>query len=231
MGAPIRSQDEIDLIVNKAQHAIGDLGYSLMESAKRGEDSTNNNDFRDDMFRLLTIRALLKNILNDDGDIKAYYQDSDNEKKLNKILDGLARMALVYSGTSIPLLTGKRIPLYYYPSTASPTVSSGSAVVRFENTDVDSPSEVVDSFDSNSSTLALYVVTVIGSNGGEGTRTSLITVSIRAGSADMSETRTPDVGGITSPLTFDVDMSGNTCQLIAYASTNNWVVRGIRLTY
>lgn len=228
MGAPIRSQTEIDLIVNKSQHAIGDIGYRMMEAAKRGEDSTNEDTFRDDMFTLMTIRAMLKNILDDDGNIKAFYDDATNESKLNQILDGLARMALVYTGSAIPLLTGKRIPLYYYPTSNNPVIGGGGSgnFARFENDDVDAPGEVVDSFDSNTSQFALYAVTVIGSGG---SRTSLLLVVIRSGSADITEIKTQDVGTSTDDLTFTVALNGSTLELTAATSSNNWTVKGVRI--
>lgn len=228
MGAPIRSQTEIDLIVNKAQHAIGDIGYDLVGDMKRGESNATSKDFRDSMYKLLTLRAMLRNILNDDGDINAYYSDSDNEKKFNKILDGLARMALVYTGTAIPLLTGKRIPLYYYPTSNNPVIGGGGSgnFARFENDDVDSPGEVVDSFDANTSQYALYVVTVIGSGG---SRTSILVVTIRSGSADLFELKGQDIGTSTDDLTFSAALNGSTLELTADAASNNWVVKGVRI--
>lgn len=232
MGAPIRPQVEIDLIINKSQHAIADIGYDLVQRAKRGEDPTTDNDFKTEMYKLLTIRAMLRNVLNSDGGIRNYYQSSTNEKKFNKILDGLARMSQVYSGASLPMLVGSRIPLYYYPSSATPPAPSpGVQLARFENLDVDAPEEVVDSFDATSSTFCEYIVHCIGSNSGEGSRTSKILVAVRNGSVDFEETKTPDVGGITTPLIFSVELSGVTVQLKAVVSTSNWIVRGVRITY
>lgn len=240
MGAPIRSSTEIDLIINRAQHALGDLGTELIEAAKRGEDSTNNDTFRDNMYRLIVLRIQLQNILTDDGEVKAFYEDADNEKKFNKILDGIARLSQFYSGSAIPLLTGKRIPLYFFPSTAGlgtgGNTNSGSGQANpggttFENLSVDSPGEQVDSFDASTSNFALYTYSVYGNNSGEGSRTGMIIVSIRNSSVTLSEVKTPDNGGITSPLTFSAAINSGMLELTADATTDGWVVRGVRILF
>lgn len=240
MGAPIRSSTEIDLIINRAQHAIASLGLELVEASKRGEDSTNNGTFRDNMYRLILLRIQLQNILTDEGEIKDFYNDPDNEKKFNKILDGVARLSQFYGGSAIPLLTGKRIPLYFFPSTAGlgtgGNTNSGSGQANpggttFENLSVDSPGELVDSFDASTSNFALYTYSVYGNNSGEGSRTGMIIVSIRNSSVTLSEVKTPDNGGITTPLTFSAEIDSGMLELTANASTDGWVVRGVRILF
>lgn len=231
MSAPLKSSEEITLIINRGQHAIADIGLSLVKQSKRGI-AQSTTAFRDDMYRLILLRMYLQNILDDDGEVIPYYEDEDNEHKYHKLLDAIARLSQFYGGAAIPLITGKRIPLYFFPSTSgsSPTPSSPvSGIASFENTDVDIGTETVDEFVPGIRNLALYVYNVYGSNSGEGSRSGLIVVNIRGGSVDHNEVRSPDVGGITSPLTFVTDISAGQVRLRAVATTNNWIVRGFRI--
>jgi hypothetical protein len=229
MSAPLKSAEEITLIINRGQHALADIGLELVKRSKRGINQ-GNVGFRDDMYRLILLRIYLQNILDDDGNVIPYY--SDNEQKFSKLLDAIARLSQFYGGSAIPLITGKRIPLYFFPSDSgfSPTPPSPvSGIASFENTDVDIGTETVDSFIPGARNLAFYVYNVYGSNSGEGSRSGMIIVNIRGGSVDHNEIRSPDVGGITSPLTFITDISGGQVRLRAVASTNNWIVRGFRI--
>ena len=230
MSAPLKSSEEITLIINRGQHAIADIGLNLVRKAKRGINQ-GDLEFRSDMYRLILLRIYLQNILDDDGEVVSYYEDADNELKYNKLLDAIARLSQFYGGAAIPLLTGKRIPLYFFPSEAgvSPAPSPSSDISTFENTDVDAGTETVDSFVPGVRNLALYVYNVYGSNPGEGSRSGLIIVNIREGNVDHFEIRSPDVGGITSPLTFITEISAGQVRLRAVAATNNWIVRGFRI--
>ena len=239
MAAPIRSSIEIALIINKGQHAIGDLGNELRDERKRSITSK-NPAHRDKMYKLILLRIYLQNILDDDGNIKLYYQSTDNEKKFNKILDGIASMANIYSGAAIPLLTGKRIPLAFYPSTAgigtggSPNSGSGEADpggTTFGPVTINSPSGVVDSFDASASNFAFYLYSAYGVNSGEGSRAGILMVTIRNGVATLAEPRTPELGGITSPIDFDVSVAGGQLTLTATVSTNGWIVKGVRMLF
>lgn len=233
MGAPIRSSTEITLIINRAQHGIADLGIDLVEAAKRGEDSANDSEFRDKMYRLILLRIYLQNILDDNGDVILFYQDADNEKLYNKILDGIARLSQFYGGSSIPLITGKRIPLYFFPSTGATVINqiTGTGqIVTFENNDVDAPGEVVDFFPVATLSRAFYSYDVYGQGGGEGARSGMIIVNIRGSSVKLIELQTGDNGGITSPITFTGAVVSGNFELTANVSTDNWVVRGSRIT-
>lgn len=230
MSAPLKSAEEITLIINRGQHAIADIGLDLVKQSRRGINQ-GNTAFRDDMYRLILLRIYLQNILDDDGEVIPYYEDADNEGKYNKLLDAIARLSQFYGGAAIPLITGKRIPLYFFPSDSgvSPVPSSPiSGIYNFENLAVNGL-ETVDEFVPGVRNLALYVYNVYGSNPGEGSRSGLIVANIRNGSVVHNEIRSPDVGGITTPLTFTTDISAGQVRLRATASTANWIVRGFRI--
>jgi hypothetical protein len=233
MAAPIRSSAEIALILNKANNAIADIGYDLIGDAKRGDDLSETT-FRDKVYRLILLRAYLKNLVApEDGDWRAWYTSSVNEKIFNTMLDGVIQLSGIYDGPGIPLIRGKRIPLYFYPSTSGSVttvvVASGTS---FENLDVDSPSEVIDSFPaSEGREFVVYNYKVRGSNGGEGSRAGQVIGCWRGTSIDFTDIpSTPDVGGITSPIRFEVQSNSGNIELVAYVSTNNWVVQGTRET-
>ncbi len=233
MGAPIRSSTEITQIITRSQHALADLGTQLVDEEKRGITSIDTGH-RDKMYRLILLRSFLHNILDDNADVRAYYTASVNEKKFNKILDGLVQLSQSFSGPGINIIGVRRNLLFF---TGSGTGGGGGGPANpggttFQNLDVSSPSETVDTFDANTSTFALYVYSVLGSNSGEGSRTGMIIASWN-GSNDptYAETRTEDVGGITSPLTFKVELNAGQIELNAYAATDGWVVKGVRILF
>ncbi len=234
MGAPIRSSTEITQIINRSQHAVADLGISLVDQAKRGIDSTDTT-FRDERYRLKFLRAILHNILDDDANIRAYYTASANEKKFNQILDGLVQLSQSFDGPGINIIGIRRNLIFYTTPGGGGGGGGGPANpggTTFQNLDVSSPGENIDTFDANTSTFAFYIYSVQGSNPGEGTRTGTIIASWN-GSNDpkYAELRSPDVGGITSPITFTVELNAGQIELNAAVSTDGWVVKGVRILF
>lgn len=230
MAIPIRSTDEINLILNKGNNALASLGLDLVGDMKRGLQ-LDDTDYRDKVYRLILLRAYLKNIVDVNGDFRAFYPA--NEKKFNIMLDAIIQLSGAYNGPGIPLIRGKRIPLYFYPSASgnvTQVIVTTLPGIPFSNLDVDSPGEVVDSFSASSANeFVVYNYSVRGSNMGEGNRSGQIIASYRGGAIDWTETKTPDVGGITTPVTFTVAITAGNIELTAVTSTNNWVVKGSRL--
>lgn len=235
MGAPIRTTIEVQFVLNKAQHALADLGVEIVREKKRGKTIT-NRDHRDKVYRLLLLRIYLQDILLPDGGILAYYLTSANEKKFNKILDGLVNLAKGFDGPAIPLLGVKNIPLLFYPGTsgASSTAGGGPAIpggTTFQAT-VNTPSALVDTFDASLSSFGFYIISISGSGSGEGSRTSIMSATWRGSSTPAyTETKTEDVGGITTPLTLKVELVAGKIQLNAYTSTNAWTITGVRILF
>jgi hypothetical protein len=240
MAAPIRSQVEIDVIINKANHSIADLGTEILGLGKLGKQFT-DVDFRDLGYRIILLRAYLKNVLDPvTGELKLYYTASANEKKLNVLLTAIAELSNKFSGPGIPLIRGRRLPLYYYPSSNS--LSSGSnsnsggpatpGGVTFQNINVETPGEVVDSLDATSSEFAYYIISVRGTNSGEGSRLDIIGVMWRDSEAPViTEYRGGDVGGTTAGVTFSAALNGASIELTCNVPTDGWIIRGTRISY
>lgn len=231
----IRTSVEIQLIINRSQQALGNLGLEIVKEKKRGLTVT-NRDHRDKVYRLILLRAYLQNFLLPDGSILAYYLAPANEKKFNNILNGLVNLSKGFNGPAIPLLGRKNIPLLYYPGTsgASSTAGGGPAIpggTTFQAT-VNTPSALVDAFDASLSSFGFYIISVSGSGSGEGSRTSIMSATWRGSSTPAyTETKTEDVGGITTPLTLKVELVAGKIQLNAYATTNAWTVTGVRILF
>jgi len=232
MNPPIRSQVEIDLILNRGNNAIADIGYALIGLGKRGLTLV-DVEFRDMAYRLILLRAYLKNLVDVNGDFRLWYTSSTNEKIFNIMLNAVVQLSGAYSGPGVPLIRGKRIPLTIGVINNSTinvyNISGGGAV--FSNLDVDSPNGVVDTIPITSIREFVYwIYKVRGSNSGEGSRSGTILATIRGSSVDWREDRAPDVDGITTPLTFTVAINGANLELIGVASTDNWIVQGNRLS-
>lgn len=234
MSAPIRSAEAVQTIINKGQHAIADYGLEIVRDAKNGVD---NSDplFRQKILKLVLIRMFLQNILNDDGELTNYYDDSANEKKLNNILTGILKLSGLSGGSAIPKLTGINIPLVYYPSSNSYTSVNSEATpggITFENTNVDAPGEIVDTIDASTSNYAFYIMNVIGTGPGEGTRSCTLLVTWRGNNTPtIAEYAGADVGGSTVGVTFSAAYNAGFIEITANVPTDNWIIRGSRISF
>lgn len=235
MGLPIRTTTDISLIINKSQHSLAQLGIQIVKEKKRGLTVT-NRDHRDKIYRLILLRAYLQNILEPDGTIFVYYLASANEKKFNQILDGLVSLSKGFDGPAIPLLGQYNLPLLFFPGTSGASSSSGGGPAVPGGTvfsaNVNSPVALVDQFDANLSSFVFYIISVSGSNSGEGSRTSIMSATWRGANTPVyTETKTEDVGGITTPVTLKIELAAGKIQLNAYATTDNWTVTGVRILF
>ena len=236
MGLPIRSSIEIQAILNKSQHALADLGLQVISEAKRGIQIT-NRDHRDKVYRMILLRIYLMYILDDTGNLTNYYTSSTNEKKLNQILDGLVHLSKSFDGPSIPMLGTKNLPLVYYPGSSganSNSAGGGPATpggTVFQGT-ANSPSTLIDTFNSSLSSFAFYIVSIAGNGAGQGSRTSIVSATWRGSNAPVyNETKTEDVGGITSDVTLKVELAAGNIQLNAYTVSDGWTVSGLRILF
>lgn len=242
MAAPIRSQAEIDTIINNGNHTIADLGLDLIEDGKRGVD-LNDVDFRDKAYRLILLRAYLKNILDPiTAETKLYYTASDQEKTYNKLLDAIAQLSFTTGGPGIPLIRGKRIPLFYYPSSSGPSSGGNSSSggpatpggVTFQNLSIDAPGEVVDSMDASANEYAFYIIQISGTNSGEGSRLDLMGVNWRNGSTPVITNYGGDVasGSIDPALVYwSAAINLGQMELTLNVPTDNWAVKGTRISF
>jgi len=237
MGAPIRSAEEITQIINRGQHAIASLGLEIVQDAKRGADNT-DPDWRWKQMRLILLRSFYQNILTVDGEINNFYAASLNEKAENNILTGILKLSGIYSGPAIPKLTGDNLPMYFFPSTSgvSSGGNSGGAAtpggITFEALDVDAPGEIVDRIEANGSNYAFYIVNVYGNGVGEGSKGAVLLVTWRGASAPVvTEYGGADVGGTTAGVTFSAALVSGYIELTANVPTDNWTIRGTRISF
>ena len=160
MSVPIRSSDEISLIINKGNNAVADIGYDIVGDAKRGAQFS-DPDFKDKIYRLILLRTYLKNLVQQDGTLTAYYQSSANEKKLNTLLDAVNQLSRGFAGSGVPLIRGKRIPLMLSALGSLPIGgTAGQFLKKVSSADYDSAwnslttSDIIDL----STTLANYLL-------------------------------------------------------------------------
>ncbi len=231
----IRTSTEINVILNKAQQALAQLGVQISEAANAGVENI-DPDQRDRIIRLETIRAILQTILTSDGAIVAYFSAPANAKKFNNILDGLAALSKQYSGPFIPMLGTRNIPIAFYGSGGSGGGGSGGPVTpggtTFQNLSVNSPGEVVDTFNANISSFAYYMYSVQGVNIGEGNRSGFFILSWKGTDVTISgDVSTSEVGGNTDNVFFSAAIVSGQVQLTCNVPSNNWTVRGTRILF
>lgn len=231
MSLPIRSQDEIEIIIYRGQLTVASLGLELVREEKRGLTYNTSKSHQDKIYRLILLDIYFENLLQDDGTLTVYYQDPLNVIRLNLMLDAIVKLSSIFTGPAIPLPNTINIPLLLIGGSSSPSPGpSSSFITEFGNSDVDSPSETVDSFAATNGNFAIWVYSVKGSNGGEGSRGGMVIAAWQGSTLNWSEAfQSPDVVGITSPIAMSVTLTAGTISLIATASTNNWAVRGMRL--
>jgi len=225
MSLPIRAASEITVIINNAQAAVSGLGKQIVDEKKRGLNAS-NRAHRDKIYRLILLINYLQTLLDDNGNVRNWY--SNNAATYNQMLDGVVKLSGIFQGPSIPLMTSVNIPIILYQGSSNSDIDNGGIGTAISKT-VNSPSTIVDSFTAIGS-YAFYVLGVSGVNAGEGSRTSTLFVTIRGSSTPTwTETKTTDLGGITTPIVFSFTNSGGNINLVATASTNNWSVNGFRL--
>lgn len=232
MGLPIRTSTEITTIINNAQAAVSGLGLEIVKERMRGLTIT-NRDHRDKTYRLILLVNYLQVILDDNGNIRNWF--NSNLNTFNQMLDGVVKLSGIFQGAAIPLLTSQNIPIVLIPgSTYTPgnQTGGGSATPGGTtlNATANSPSTVIDTFNASVSSFAFYILSVSGSNSGEGNRTSMLAVSWRGSNTPTwTESATNDVGGITTPLTFSFTLNAGYINLVATATTNGWDISGVRI--
>lgn len=106
---------------------------------------------------------------------------------------------------------------------------SGSAWTNVENTDIDTGTEDIDTFDPGTDGMAIWHCFI--SDGTNIRQETMIAAwDYSAGTVVFSDPATADIGD-TSNLVLSVDMSGpsGNVRLRAIASSDNWTVKAARL--
>ena len=87
----IRTQIEINTIINSAQKVLASLGLEIVLEEMQ-DINEENTLHRDKIYRMILIDVYLFNILDDRGNILNFYLASTNTVKFNKILTGLQNL-------------------------------------------------------------------------------------------------------------------------------------------
>lgn len=227
---PIRSQIEINAIINNSQQALASLVLVVVNEKKQGLEIT-DRDHRDKVYRIILLRAYLQVLLDQNGNVTAFYAAATNTIKFNQILDGLVFLSKLFGGPGIPMLGQVNLPLYFYPSSAGQIINPPNVLgTAFGPTIANSPSVTVDSVNPLINQGAFWFVEISGSNAGEGSRTSMVVGTWRGSTTPTyNEYGDGDCGGITSPVTIKVELVGGVIQLNAYVTTSGWTIKGFRL--
>ena len=159
------------------------------------------------------------------------YSDFLTQEQRYKIVYCLTEIAGIYEFPTAPVLANVNRPAILIGGGGGTTTINNNydAGTPFLNSDVDSPSEVVDTFAISLSNGVRWEYTIINSAG-----TALRKGSISAGwlsdGSDIdtgAEVSTAEIGD-TSPVTLDADVNAGNVRLIATVSSNNWIVQGKR---
>ena len=217
MSIPIRSSEEISLIINKGNNAIADIGYDIIGDAKRGAQFS-DSDFKDKIYRLILLRTYLKNLVQDDGTLKLYYQSSTNEKKLNNLLDAVNQLSKGFAGPGVPLIRGKRIPLLVYSNMTSAlgSLPVGGTVGQFlkkistANYDSAWSSLTVSDITDFATTLANYLLLAGGTMTGNIAMGSHKITGLAAGSNNGDALRYEQLVGVYQLLGQSLLLAGGT---------------------
>lgn len=100
----------------------------------------------------------------------------------------------------------------------------------FTNTDVDIGTEVADIFPFTDGRSATWFYTITNSGGTIQRAGMLQGTWISSGSSEFSDEGTPSIGG-TVDVSMSMDISAGNARLLATATSNNWIVSGIRFVY
>jgi hypothetical protein len=206
-----------DVIRYQARTVLGDLAFDISKARKLNDPATKKKIKKAKMIRLW-LKAL---------DYKAYLSREQREK----IWYALIHIAGVNDFPLAPILQERSRPDILIGSGGggdtiiNNTYGSGET---FINSDVDTPSEVLDSFIIGLSNGARWEYTIINSAGTILRKGSISVGWLNDGTlTNTLELSTSEIGD-TSPVVLSVAYSAGSIQLIATVSSNNWIVKGTR---
>ncbi len=151
----------------------------------------------------------------------------------NQIWYKLIELSGIYDFPTAPVLAERSRPNILVgeqgpPGPTGPTGGSGGT--SFENTDVDTGTEVVDTFAFSTSSGATWEYTIRNA-ANTASRTGSITATWLTDGSSVgygAEITGAQVGD-TSDVSLTVDISGSNVRLLATSLSNNWIVEGERI--
>lgn len=170
------------------------------------------------LIQMTKMRLLLKGL-----DYEAYLEQDVKDR----IMYALIAVSGIYDFPTAPVLANVERPAILIGSGGGSTtiINNYDAGTPFENSDVDTGTETVDSFATSLASGAVFHYTV---SNGTAQRSGVFTATWISPTVDVSETSTPDIGGSTDDLVLSADISSGDVRLRATAASNNWSVVGRR---
>lgn len=109
---PIRSQLEIDVIIGNGQNTLGDLALTIVQQKNSGR--YDKRAHQDKIYRLILLDNYLRTIIDPDTEqIKPYLLLSENDTKLNKLLDAVYKLSDIFDAPAAPITGRRRLPLIF----------------------------------------------------------------------------------------------------------------------
>lgn len=158
-------------------------------------------------------------------DYKAYLSREQREK----IWYALIHIAGINEFPIAPILQLRERPnILTGGSQGAPGANGKDASVSFANSDVDTPSEVIDSFATSLSNGVRWEYTIINGAGTALRKGSISAGWLTSGAVESGAEITATEIGDTSGVTLSVDINGGNVRLIATVTSNDWSIKGKR---
>jgi hypothetical protein len=203
-----------DFVVYQAETKLLELGVEVA-TAKNWKKP----EIEEKIQRGIKIRLWLKALLYSD-----YLEQDAIERLYYRLADLCDAIALPYA----PVITTHEPPAITLGGTTNVTNNYSSDSTEFENTDVDTPSEVVDSFSAASARGAVWHYT-IRNQAGTSQRSGIVVASWLAdGTLVWNEESSGDIGTTIGTVTLSVVYTAPNITLVATVSSSNWVIEGDR---
>lgn len=163
------------------------------------------------------------------------YKEFLTLKQRNQIWYKIIELSGIYDFPTAPVLGEVSRPSILVGEQGPPGPTGpagGDGGTAFENTDVDTGTETVDSFSYSLGTGVLWRYTVRNA-AGTASRSGTIAATILADGSAVAggdESSATEIGD-TSDVTLSVDVSAGTVRLRATAASDNWIVEGTRINF
>jgi hypothetical protein len=157
-------------------------------------------------------------------DYKAYLSREQREKIWYALID----IAEINDFPIAPLLEQRDLPNIITGGGTGPAGADGQdAGTTFNNSDVDTPSEIVDSFATSLANGCRWEYTIIDSTGLLLRKGSLMAGWTSGGTIEFGGEVTVEIGD-TSAIVLSAQITSGSVELKATVASNNWIVKGKR---
>lgn len=174
------------------------------------------------LIQMTKMRLLLKGL-----DYEAYLEQDVKDR----IMYALIQISGIYEFPTAPILSNVERPAILIGTGGGTVINNNTYTdaTAFANSDVDTPSETVDSFGYTSGSGAVWMYTIRNA-AGTAQRSGTFTASwLSDGSAiDSSEVSSPSVGLSTDDVVLSATINAGDILLITTVASNNWGISGKR---